>query len=192
MAPLPERTRRGLGLGIALGLALACEAAPQVASRDAPPLAVLAAAPAKEKRAKPQAKQKAKERDPAKNRNRNKDKDKSPREREPVPANCPPQSPLTYRSFGAGFLRTWCTGCHSSTLPEVERQGAPGGVDFDRPEHLAALAPAIRERALLEVDAFLADPEGSAAPMPPAGLVPADDRRRLAEWLACGAPGAVP
>ena len=37
----------------------------------------------------------------------------------------------TWESFGQGFLRTWCTPCHSSGLPEGARQGAPLGVDFD-------------------------------------------------------------
>lgn len=102
---------------------------------------------------------------------------------------CPPNSPLTYRSFGGGFLRTWCTGCHSSTLPEPERQGAPEGIDFDRPEGLIELAESIHDRAVVEVDHFIADPTGNASPMPPAGVARDEDRRRLAIWLACGLPG---
>ena len=92
-------------------------------------------------------------------------------------AACPPGNPLTSRSFGVGFLRTWCTGCHSSTLPEGQRQDAPAEVNFDT--HAAFLPHA------KEVLARATDPD---SPMPPAGLVPEEERRRLAQWIACGAP----
>lgn len=102
----------------------------------------------------------------------------------PLPA-CPPNSPLGHRSFGAGFLRTWCTGCHSSTLAADDRQGAPVDVNFDTAALYRPHARAVYERAVLEA---AADPS-SASPMPPAGVVPEADRRRLAEWIACGSPG---
>lgn len=101
----------------------------------------------------------------------------------PTPA-CPPGNPLTFRSFGAGFLRTWCTGCHSSTLPERERQGAPDDVNFDSHALYLPHAREVLARAVLEAHA----PAESASPMPPAGLVPEPDRRRLAQWIACGSP----
>lgn len=106
----------------------------------------------------------------------------------PVPAvpgpNCPPDNPLTFRSFGAGFLRTWCTGCHSSTLPANDRQDAPEGVDFDGLALFQPHAKEVLERAVLEAQ----KPPESASPMPPAGLVPEADRKRLAQWIECGAP----
>lgn len=98
--------------------------------------------------------------------------------------SCPPDNPLTFRSFGAGFLRTWCTGCHSSTLPERERQDAPAEVNFDSHALYLPHAQEVLARAVLEAHAAAA----SASPMPPAGLVPEPDRRRLAQWIACGSP----
>jgi hypothetical protein len=102
---------------------------------------------------------------------------------------CPPDNPLTYRSFGAGFLRTWCTGCHSSTLAAKDRQDAPDDVDFDSAAAYRANAPLVYDRAVLEGRKLEADPAG-ASPMPPAGLVPPDELRRLEQWIACGSPGA--
>ena len=101
---------------------------------------------------------------------------------------CPQDNALTYRSFGAGFLRTWCTGCHSSTLAAADRQDAPDDVNFDRPDFYKLQERLVYERAVLEGHKFAADP-ASASPMPPAGLVPGADLRRLGQWIACGSPG---
>lgn len=97
---------------------------------------------------------------------------------------CPPDNALTFRSFGAGFLRTWCTGCHSSTLPASERQDAPAEVNFDTHALYLPHAQEVHARAVIEAHA----PAASASPMPPAGLVPEADRRRLTQWIACGSP----
>lgn len=102
---------------------------------------------------------------------------------------CPPDNPLTYRSFGAGFLRTWCTGCHSSSLPAKDRQDAPDDVDLDSAAAYRANAALVYDRAVLEGRKLEADPS-SASPMPPAGLVPPAELRRLEQWIACGSPGA--
>jgi len=102
---------------------------------------------------------------------------------------CPPDNALTYRSFGDGFLRTWCTGCHSSTLAASDRQDAPGDVNFDRAALYKPHARDVYDRAVLEPHALLVDPNAAATPMPPAGVVPEADRRRLAQWIACGSPG---
>lgn len=102
---------------------------------------------------------------------------------------CPQDNALTYRSFGAGFLRTWCTGCHSSTLAAADRQDAPEDVNFDRPDFYKLQEKLVYERAVLEGHKFVAEPS-SASPMPPAGVVPAGDLRRLGQWIACGSPGA--
>lgn len=101
---------------------------------------------------------------------------------------CPPDNALTYRSFGDGFLRTWCTGCHSSTLAASDRQDAPEDVNFDRAALYKPHARDVYDRAVLEAHAAITDPN-AASPMPPAGIVPEADRRRLAQWIACGSPG---
>jgi hypothetical protein len=105
----------------------------------------------------------------------------------PLPP-CPPENVLTWRSFGAGFLLTWCTGCHSSALAEEARQGAPLAVDFDSYALYKPFERLVYERAVTEAHALALDPEAAASPMPPAGLVPAADRERLAQWIACGSP----
>jgi uncharacterized membrane protein len=102
-------------------------------------------------------------------------------------AVCPGDNVLTYRSFGAGFLRTWCTGCHSSTLAADDRQGAPTGVDFDRHDLFRPHAREVYARAVVEAHRSTVDP-AAAAPMPPAGVVPEADRERLARWIACDSP----
>jgi len=104
----------------------------------------------------------------------------------PLPA-CPPDNTLTWRSFGAGFLLTWCTGCHSSHLAADARQDAPDDVNFDTHAHFKPRARQVYERAVLEAHAFVQDPN-TGAPMPPAGLPPEADRQRLAQWIACGSP----
>lgn len=101
---------------------------------------------------------------------------------------CPSDNPLTFRSFGAGFLRTWCTGCHSSTLPEADRQDAPTDVNFDTHALYLPHANDVYARAVVEAHALAADADASVAPMPPAGLVPEPELRRLAQWIACGSP----
>lgn len=90
---------------------------------------------------------------------------------------CPPDSDLTWSTFGDPFVRSWCTGCHSSALAEPDRQGAPVGVDLDTLEGVRAHLADVRRRAVREAD------------MPPAGGPDEGDRALLDEWLACGAPG---
>ncbi len=193
-------------------LILGCDA---VATRAAAPTAVLAAAPAADTKAarraerqaeKAKAKQ-AKQGEPAKPEKAAKAEPakagqgvqqappvksakpvKPTASGAPLPA-CPQDNALSYRSLGAGFLRTWCTGCHSSTLAAADRQDAPDDVNFDRPDLYKLQERLVYERAVLEGHKFAADP-ASASPMPPAGLVPAADLRRLGQWIACGSPGA--
>ena len=44
----------------------------------------------------------------------------------PTGATCPPDgTTLTYDSFGAPFMATYCTRCHATTLRGADRQGAP-------------------------------------------------------------------
>jgi hypothetical protein len=90
---------------------------------------------------------------------------------------CPEDSVLTSENFGAAFMLTYCTGCHHSALPDGERAGAPVGVDFELLIKVRAQAERIWARA-----------GDQNATMPPVGPPPADERARLGEWLACGAP----
>lgn len=90
---------------------------------------------------------------------------------------CPEDSFLTYESFGGPFMLSNCTGCHHSRLPADTRQGAPIGVDFDELEDIRAWADRIWARS-----------GDDNLTMPPVGPATADDRARLGEWLACGAP----
>jgi hypothetical protein len=90
---------------------------------------------------------------------------------------CPDESPLTANNFGGPFMLSHCTGCHHSSLGEGERAGAPIGVDFDT---LAA----VRDQA----DRIWARAADQNATMPPLGGPADDERVRLGEWLACGAP----
>lgn len=90
---------------------------------------------------------------------------------------CPPDSTLTAEDFGGPFVLTYCTGCHHAALPEGERAGAPLGVDFETLGKIRAHADRIWARS-----------GDQNATMPPVGPAPADERIRLGEWLACGAP----
>lgn len=47
---------------------------------------------------------------------------------------CERDPPLSWDRFGQQFMHTHCAGCHSSSLPEALREGAPIGVDLDQPE----------------------------------------------------------
>ncbi|WAS90185.1 hypothetical protein [Nannocystis punicea] len=93
---------------------------------------------------------------------------------------CPEDSILTAENFGAPFMLTHCTGCHHVALKEGERAGAPLGIDFESLKKVRAQADRIWARA--------ADQN---ATMPPVGPPSADERARLGEWLACGAPTAA-
>lgn len=90
---------------------------------------------------------------------------------------CPEDSILTAEDFGVPFMLTYCTGCHNSALGEGERAGAPLGVDFESLSKVRAQAERIWARS-----------GDQNATMPPVGPPPADERARLGEWLACGAP----
>jgi len=85
---------------------------------------------------------------------------------------CPTDSTLTYTNFGQGFMQQHCLACHSATGPESPKfdtvaqiQAASGAIDRS-----AAAGPSV-------VNTYM--PEGSS--------VPEADRRKLGEWLACGA-----
>ena len=85
---------------------------------------------------------------------------------------CGRTPPLTYENFGQGFLRSHCTGCHGVLLPEEQREGAPLGVDFDTWGDVLNWAERIEIRTAEET-------------MPPGGGPSAEERAKLAEWMAC-------
>jgi mono/diheme cytochrome c family protein len=90
---------------------------------------------------------------------------------------CPPEgTQLTYESFGARFLSTHCNDCHNAN--EGRRHGAPESYRFETLEDVR------RHRSRVFVRSA-----ASNTTMPPGPEDPdPDDRERLAEWLACGAP----
>jgi cytochrome c5 len=90
---------------------------------------------------------------------------------------CPEGSFLSYQNFGAPFFSQYCTGCHSSQVPLAMRHDAPEGVDFETLDK-------IREH----MDFIYMDAADGYTKMPPAGGPHPEDRMRLGEWLACGAP----
>lgn len=98
-------------------------------------------------------------------------------------AVCPPEGGPTASDFGRAFLETHCLSCHSARVTGEARAGAPAGVDFDTPEAVRAWAEAIDRHSA-------AGPASVNTGMPPSSH-PApsmDERVKLGQWLACGAP----
>jgi cytochrome c5 len=86
---------------------------------------------------------------------------------------CPQDSALTYDTFGRAFFEEHCLSCHGSGGPQSPK--------------LTTL-PQIRERSS-RIDALAAaGPDGVNTAMPPVGSVEVSERKKLGEWLACGAP----
>lgn len=90
---------------------------------------------------------------------------------------CPSEgTTLDYVTFGRPFLDAHCQGCHGGT--GAARRGAPGGFSFATREEVRTHAARIFARAA-----------GANTTMPPGpDDPPAEEREKLAEWLACGAP----
>lgn len=90
---------------------------------------------------------------------------------------CPPQgTTLRYQSFGASFINGYCQSCHGSQ--SIDRKGAPGEFIFDTVDQIQ------RHRARI----FVRSAAGNNS-MPPGPDDPSiEERNKLAEWLACGAP----
>lgn len=85
---------------------------------------------------------------------------------------CPPGgTTLTYESFGRSFMDGYCVRCH----------GGPNGYSSRAFTDLESIRA---QRARIFVNAA-----GSNVAMPPGpDAVPAIEREKLADWLACGAP----
>ena len=100
----------------------------------------------------------------------------------PTEATCPTGSTLTYANFGQQFMTDYCTRCHSSTLSGTARMGAPAFHDFDTQLGVQQVADHIDETAG-------SGPAATNQGMPPDGAKPTlEERQKLAEWIACGAP----
>ena len=100
----------------------------------------------------------------------------------PTEATCPTGSTLTYSNFGQTFMGTYCLRCHNEALTGAARKDAPADVNFN------TLAEIIKEKKDIDENAG-ASASVTNTEMPPDGDKPSlDDRKKLAEWLACGAP----
>lgn len=86
-------------------------------------------------------------------------------------AVCPPGSTLTYANFGKPFMDNYCASCHAGN---------------ERPNLDSATAVKRELRGILSTTA--AGPKATNDSMPTDSDVPQDDRVKLGEWLACGAP----
>jgi len=97
-------------------------------------------------------------------------------------AVCPPSSSLTYENWGLDFFGRYCLRCHSMALGSGERNGAPSGYNWDDLNSVRAHAS--------NIDLMAAASEHVVNhEMPPGEPVPVtSERRKLGEWLACGAP----
>ena len=79
---------------------------------------------------------------------------------------CPPDSTLTYESFGSVFLADNCLSCHTSK---------------DRPALTSKAAVQANKGAIIDVAVV-------STTMPANSGLAVEERQLLGEWLACGAP----
>ena len=98
---------------------------------------------------------------------------------EPTGSICPDNSTLTYDNFGAQFMTSFCTRCHSTTKVGADRKGAPSDHNFDTKDDILAFAEHIDEYAA-------GGPDAVNTIMPPSTPRPTEEeRKKLGEWLAC-------
>jgi mono/diheme cytochrome c family protein len=88
-------------------------------------------------------------------------------------STCPTDSALTYTNFGQAFMQSHCLACHSATGPQSPKLDTLAQV-------LAAKGDVDRSAA--------AGPNAVNTYMPEGAAVDEAERRKLGEWLACGAP----
>lgn len=88
-------------------------------------------------------------------------------------STCPTGSTLTYANFGKQFFQTNCLACHASSGPESPK--------FDTVEQIRSHSSEIDSEAA-------AGPNAVNTNMPDGKSVDEAERRKLGEWLACGAP----
>ena len=88
-------------------------------------------------------------------------------------STCPTDSTLTYENFGQAFFETNCASCHRA-----------GGSE----------SPTLSTIAQIRSNKDVIDRSAAAGPnavndyMPDGASVAEAERRKLGEWLACGAP----
>jgi uncharacterized membrane protein len=100
----------------------------------------------------------------------------------PTESTCPPNSTITYASFGQQFMERYCTRCHSSELVGAARQGAPSFHDFDTQAGVKGVSNHIDETTA-------SGPAATNTGMPPNGPKPTmEERVQLGEWIACDVP----
>ena len=85
-------------------------------------------------------------------------------------------TPLTYENFGQAFMNQWCEPCHAGSAPA--RNGAPPAYTFDTEPEVAHWKDRIFARAADDNTSMPPGPDGP----------PSDERHKLGDWLACGAP----
>ena len=85
----------------------------------------------------------------------------------PDPTDCPEDSVLTWDNFGGPHLLTWCAPCHSSALPQDERQDATEGVNLATYEEFSDHQSGVYQWAT-----------GESAAMPPSGG-PTDEEKAM-------------
>jgi uncharacterized membrane protein len=98
-------------------------------------------------------------------------------------ATCPPSARPTYESFGKQFMADYCLKCHAS---DSSHEGADELV-LDDLEQIRAHAEAIDATAGAFtgiVNTEMPPPDDETVKAYPSE----NERRLLAQWLACGAP----
>lgn len=97
-------------------------------------------------------------------------------------ALCPDTDPPTYESFGKEFMESYCTTCHASSVTGSARHDAPTDHNFDKLQGIQSAIDHIDQTAA-------AGPSATNTLMPPPGYKAptTDERKKLGQWLACGA-----
>ena len=112
----------------------------------------------------------------------------------PTGTLCPDPDPgtLTYDNFGRQFMTDYCTMCHDKALPRAQRNGAPLYHDFDTLLGVLQVQNHIDEQSGFGPDAENTFMAPDRCPSEPGGSLAtscrqptADERTKLAEWLAC-------
>jgi hypothetical protein len=111
----------------------------------------------------------------------------------PTETVCPDPDPdLTWDNFGQKFMTTYCTMCHSSTLPHALRNGAPYAHDYDTLRTVLYIPDHIDQDAGSGPAAHNTRMPPSRCPSTPGGPIDRDcatptdeERTNLSIWLAC-------
>jgi len=87
-------------------------------------------------------------------------------------STCPSDSTFTYTNFGQAFMQSHCLACHSASGPESPK--------LDTLAQIRAASGDIDRSSA-------AGPNAVNTYMPEGVSVDESERRKLGEWLACGA-----